>query len=108
MPLSKLKFPRKRPTRSVVDSFPISSSTPSRREIIPSRIANPVLSFFSEVRVPLNTALLAVQNLENEGVYDTVEKDQRDMVDGLQASLCVAVNNYRGELQLIVVELPGP
>ena len=41
----------------------------------------------SEVRVPLNTALLAVQNLENEGVYDTVDQDQRDMVDGLQASL---------------------
>jgi hypothetical protein len=42
---------------------------------------------YSEVRVPLNTALLAVQNLENEGVYDAVDKDQRDMVDGLQASL---------------------
>lgn len=41
----------------------------------------------SEVRVPLNTALLAVQNLENEGVYDLVDKEQRDMVDGLQASL---------------------
>ena len=46
-----------------------------------------LLMIRSEVRVPLNTALLAVQNLENEGVYDTVDKDQRDMVDGLQASL---------------------
>lgn len=54
---------------------------------LPDQSTNHNVNTYSEVRVPLNTALLAVQNLENEGVYDAVDKDQRDMVDGLQASL---------------------
>ncbi|WVO16425.1 hypothetical protein L204_104101 [Cryptococcus depauperatus] len=42
---------------------------------------------FHEVRVPLNTALLAVQNLQGENVFSNIQKEQREMVDGLVSSL---------------------
>ncbi|AFR92243.1 two-component system sensor molecule [Cryptococcus neoformans C23] len=42
---------------------------------------------FHEVRVPLNTALLAVQNLQGERVFENVQQDQAEMVDGLISSL---------------------
>nr|XP_018263320.1 two-component system sensor protein [Kwoniella dejecticola CBS 10117]OBR85478.1 two-component system sensor protein [Kwoniella dejecticola CBS 10117] len=42
---------------------------------------------FHEVRVPLNTALLAVQNLEGENVFKGLEDDQSEMVHGLMGSL---------------------
>lgn len=42
---------------------------------------------FHEVRVPLNTALLAVQNLQGENVFEHVQQDQAEMVDGLVSSL---------------------
>ncbi|OCF57149.1 two-component system sensor protein [Kwoniella mangroviensis CBS 10435] len=42
---------------------------------------------FHEVRVPLNTALLAVQNLEGEHVFKGLAEDQSEMVHGLMGSL---------------------
>ncbi|KAJ3026127.1 hypothetical protein HDV00_012146, partial [Rhizophlyctis rosea] len=42
---------------------------------------------FHEVRVPLNAALLALQNLVGEGVFTTCDTDQRDVVDALSGSL---------------------
>ncbi|WVQ72758.1 hypothetical protein IAR50_002318 [Cryptococcus sp. DSM 104548] len=42
---------------------------------------------FHEVRVPLNTALLAVQNLQGEKVFEHVQHEQGEMVDGLISSL---------------------
>ncbi|WVQ67940.1 uncharacterized protein L199_006145 [Kwoniella botswanensis] len=42
---------------------------------------------FHEVRVPLNTALLAVQNLEGENVFKGLAEDQSEMVHGLMGSL---------------------
>jgi len=42
---------------------------------------------FHEVRVPLNTALLAAQNLEAEGLFESLSVDHRDMIDGLMGSL---------------------
>ncbi|BEI91391.1 uncharacterized protein CcaverHIS019_0402110 [Cutaneotrichosporon cavernicola] len=42
---------------------------------------------FHEVRVPLNTAMLAVQNLEGEGVFKHLEEDHEIMVHGLSSSL---------------------
>lgn len=44
---------------------------------------------FHEVRVPLNTALLAVQNLEGEGVFENLCEDHTDMIYGLMGSLNV-------------------
>lgn len=37
--------------------------------------------------MPLNTALLAVQNLEGEHVFKAVPEDQAEMVHGLMRSL---------------------
>ena len=45
------------------------------------------MSVFHEVRVPLNTALLAVQNLEGEEVFKGLPGDQGEMVHGLMGSL---------------------
>lgn len=45
------------------------------------------MSVFHEVRVPLNTALLAVQNLEGENVFKHIQADQNEMVHGLVRSL---------------------
>ncbi len=45
------------------------------------------LAVFHEVRVPLNTALLAVQNLEGELVFKGLHDDQEEMVHGLIGSL---------------------
>lgn len=42
---------------------------------------------FHEVRVPLNTALLALQNLDGEDVFKDLDKDQAIMVNGLMGSL---------------------
>lgn len=42
---------------------------------------------FHEVRVPLNTAMLAVQNLDGEGVFKPLDEDQGIMVHGLTSSL---------------------
>ncbi|WVF71708.1 hypothetical protein IAT40_006516 [Kwoniella sp. CBS 6097] len=42
---------------------------------------------FHEVRVPLNTALLAVQNLDGEDVFRGLGEDQAEMVHGLMGSL---------------------
>ncbi|KAJ3165975.1 hypothetical protein HDU87_002491 [Geranomyces variabilis] len=42
---------------------------------------------FHEVRVPLNAASLAVQNLEADGIFDQCIQDQRDIVDALRGSL---------------------
>ena len=39
------------------------------------------------MRVPLNTALLAVQNLEGENVFKGLDTDQGEMVHGLMGSL---------------------
>ena len=46
-----------------------------------------LLVVFHEVRVPLNTALLSVQNLEGEELFDGYSGDQKEMVDGLTGSL---------------------
>lgn len=51
---------------------------------VPTRLHRLV---FHEVRVPLNTALLAVQNLQGERVFENVQQDQAEMVDGLISSL---------------------
>ncbi|KAJ3300112.1 HisKA, partial [Borealophlyctis nickersoniae] len=42
---------------------------------------------FHEVRVPLNTALLAMQNLSGEGIFSTCTRDQKEVVDALTGSL---------------------
>lgn len=42
---------------------------------------------FHEVRVPLNSALLAYQNLLGEKVFSSANEDQKDMVTGLSSSL---------------------
>lgn len=42
---------------------------------------------FHEVRVPLNTALLALQNLDGEDVFRDLNEDQAIMVNGLMGSL---------------------
>lgn len=42
---------------------------------------------FHEVRVPLNTALLALQNLDGEDVFKDLDNDQAIMVNGLMGSL---------------------
>lgn len=42
---------------------------------------------FHEVRVPLNTALLAVQNLDGEEVFKGLDGEQGEMVHGLMGSL---------------------
>ncbi|WOO84252.1 Histidine kinase 2 [Vanrija pseudolonga] len=47
---------------------------------------------FHEVRVPLNTALLAVQNLRGEGVFHNLNEDKSDMVHGLSSSLSLMEN----------------
>lgn len=44
-------------------------------------------SSFHEVRVPLNIALLSVQNLESEAVYAKCSTAQRDIAQGLSNSL---------------------
>ncbi|KAL1406736.1 hypothetical protein Q8F55_006140 [Vanrija albida] len=44
---------------------------------------------FHEVRVPLNTALLAVQNLEGEGVFKNLSEDHSEMIYGLMGSLTI-------------------
>ncbi len=41
------------------------------------------MSRFHEVRVPLNTATLAMQNLEGEGVFKNIGPDMKEMVSGL-------------------------
>jgi signal transduction histidine kinase len=46
-----------------------------------------LIPVFHEVRVPLNTALLAVQNLEGENVFKHIQADQNEMVHGLVRSL---------------------
>lgn len=48
---------------------------------------NTLTSVFHEVRVPLNTALLAVQMLDEEGVFEALGKDSAEMVHGLMGSL---------------------
>ena len=40
-----------------------------------------------KVRVPLNTALLAYQNLDGEGAFVAATPEQRDMISGLSSSL---------------------
>ena len=47
----------------------------------------PTHAVFHEVRVPLNTALLAVQNLEGEHVFKGLHDDQEEMAHGLMGSL---------------------
>ncbi|KAI9099753.1 hypothetical protein DFS34DRAFT_579201, partial [Phlyctochytrium arcticum] len=42
---------------------------------------------FHEVRVPLNSALLAIQNLAGEGIFVSCDREQREMVDALTGSL---------------------
>lgn len=42
---------------------------------------------FHEVRVPLNSSLLAYQNLLGENVFDKTTPEQKDMVTGLSSSL---------------------
>ncbi|KAJ9105873.1 hypothetical protein QFC20_004208 [Naganishia adeliensis] len=42
---------------------------------------------FHEVRVPLNTALLALQNLQGEEVFGHCDHEQTEMVEGLHGSL---------------------
>lgn len=37
--------------------------------------------------MPLNTATLAIQNLQGDGVFDCVSEDQNEMVHGLAGSL---------------------
>ena len=47
----------------------------------------PCDTVFHEVRVPLNTALLSVQNLEGEKLFDGFTSDQKELVYGLTGSL---------------------
>jgi signal transduction histidine kinase len=42
---------------------------------------------FHEVRVPLNTAMLAVQNLKGEGVFRRLDQEEGIMMHGLTSSL---------------------
>ena len=65
-----------RPTRRNVSSLTVSE-----------RVGAVLRSVFHEVRVPLNTALLAVQNLEGENVFKGLAGDQSEMVHGLMGSL---------------------
>jgi hypothetical protein len=46
-----------------------------------------VLSVFHEIRLPLNTALLAVQALEQEGATKNLNLEHANMVQGLNGSL---------------------
>lgn len=60
----------------------------SRLESPPSGTrADTASAVFHEVRVPLNTALLAVQNLDGEDVFKGLHEDQSEMVHGLMGSL---------------------
>lgn len=47
---------------------------------------------FHEVRVPLNTATLAVQNLHSDGVFDRLDHDDDAMYHGLISSLGMMEN----------------
>jgi osomolarity two-component system sensor histidine kinase SLN1 len=51
----------------------------------------PVLTeiVFHEVRVPLNTALLSVQNLEADDVFRDLPESQEECVLGLSSSLAL-------------------
>lgn len=42
---------------------------------------------FHEVRVPLNTARLALANLDAEGAFGELKNDQRELIVGLDVSL---------------------
>jgi osomolarity two-component system sensor histidine kinase SLN1 len=44
---------------------------------------------FHEVRVPLNTALLSVQNLEADNVFRNLPPEQEECVLGLSSSLAL-------------------
>jgi len=44
---------------------------------------------FHEVRVPLNTALLSVQNLEADDVFRNLPESQEECVLGLSSSLAL-------------------
>lgn len=46
-----------------------------------------VAYIFHEVRVPLNTARLALSNLDAEGAFSTLPQDQRELLVGLDVSL---------------------
>lgn len=59
---------------------------------------------FHEVRVPLNTALLSVQNLEGESLFDGFSDDQKEMVHGLTGSLSMMEKVRRSKTKLT----PGP
>jgi signal transduction histidine kinase len=48
---------------------------------------NSVISVFHEIRLPLNTALLAVQSLEHEGATTKLDLEHAGMVRGLTGSL---------------------
>lgn len=61
-----------------------------KRFVSYSELRGPILLIipvFHEVRVPLNTALLAVQNLDGEEVFKGLHEDQSEMVHGLMGSL---------------------
>lgn len=45
------------------------------------------VAVFHEVRVPLNTARLAVTNLDSEGAFAQMHADQQDLILGLDGSL---------------------
>lgn len=60
---------------------------------------------FHEVRVPLNTALLAVQNLEGEQVFKGLQEEQAEMAHGLVGSLSmmekVSNDTYEADIQVL-------
>ena len=65
---------------------------------------------FHEVRVPLNTAMLSVQNLEGERLFDGFSEDQSDMVHGLTGSLSMMekANPPRSTAQRLSRLIAGP
>jgi hypothetical protein len=64
---------------------------------------------FHEVRVPLNTALLAVQNLDGEDVFKGLHEDQSEMVHGLMGSLTMMEKVSWGRLGVCArAHAPGP
>lgn len=60
------------------------------------------------MRVPLNTALLAVQNLEGENVFKGLDKDQGEMVHGLMGSLTMMEKVCPVIVQIVWRLIAGP
>ena len=46
-----------------------------------------VAFIFHEVRVPLNTLALGLDNIEKEGIFDNLSEDQKDVLSAVKTSI---------------------